>query len=169
MSRMPLPDGLLLRIAAVADAESLTMLHLDCWDDAYTGLVPQRILDQRRVDADVVARIEKWRVILDGDEPTWLAERAGHLVGFAGAGPGRDNDVDIELELKALYVRAGWWGTGVGYALLWEAIGDRAAYLWVLKGNERAIGFYERQGFALDGTEDEHDEGLHVRMVRAGT
>ena len=48
-------------------------------------------------------------------------------------------------------------------------VGDRAAYLWVLANNERAIGFYERQGFRLDGTEDEHDEGRHVRMVRAGT
>ena len=60
-------------------------------------------------------------------------------------------------------------GTGVGYALFETAIGDRAAYLWVLANNERAIRFYERQGFRLDGTEDEHDEGLHVRMVRAGT
>ena len=62
-----------------------------------------------------------------------------------------------------------WWGTGVGYVLFEEAVGDRAAYLWVLAGNDRAIRFYERQGFRLDGTEDEHDEGLHVRMVRAGT
>ena len=68
----------------------------------------------------------------------------------------------------ALYVRADRWGTGIGYALLEVAIGDRAAYLWVLEGNARAIRFYERQGFRLDGTRDEHDEGLHVRMVRAG-
>jgi GNAT superfamily N-acetyltransferase len=66
-------------------------------------------------------------------------------------------------------VRAAWWGTGVGSALLREAIADRAAYLWVLAANDRAIRFYEHHGFALDGTEDEHDEGLHVRMVRAGT
>ena len=39
----------------------------------------------------------------------------------------------------------------------------------MLHGNDRAIRFYERQGFRLDGTKDEHDEGLHVRMVRAGT
>ena len=71
--------------------------------------------------------------------------------------------------IRDSYVRAAYWGTGVGYALFEIAIGDRAAYLWVLAGNERAIGFYERQGFRLDGTEDEHDEGRHVRMVRAGT
>jgi GNAT superfamily N-acetyltransferase len=76
--------------------------------------------------------------------------------------------VDVELELWALYVRKAYYSTGVGYALFETVIGDRAAYLWVLAGNRRAIDFYERQGFRLDGTEDEQDEGLHVRMVRAG-
>ncbi len=98
-----------------------------------------------------------------------MAEDSEGLIGFASIGPARDNDMDDTLELWALYVRASYWGTGVGYALFEIAVGDRAAYLWVLAGNERAIRFYERQGFRLDGTEDEHDEGLHVRMVRAGT
>jgi len=61
------------------------------------------------------------------------------------------------------------YGAGVGFALFEQVVGDRAAYLWVLAGNERAIGFYERQGFRLDGTEDELDDGRHLRMVRAGT
>jgi GNAT superfamily N-acetyltransferase len=158
-----------IRRPVPADAEALTHLHLDCWDDAYTGLMPQRFLDERR--ADVPTRVEKWRTILEERDNTLVAEDASGLVGFASAGPGRDNDLEgeIDTELWALYVRAGRWGTGVGYALLEAAIGDRAAYLWVLHGNERAIRFYERQGFRLDGTRDEHDEGLHVRMVRAGT
>lgn len=156
-----------IRRAEAADAEALAHLHLDVWDDAYTGLMPQQLLDDRRSDVD--RRIEKWREILAAHEPTMVAEGPDGLVGFASAGPGRDNDVDTELELKALYVRAAWWGTGVGYALFQEAVGDRAAYLWVLAANDRAIAFYERQGFRLDGVEDEHDEGLHVRMVRAGT
>ena len=129
--------------------------------------MPQQILDDRREKVD--ERVERWRAILGEPHGNLLAEGPEGLIGFASAGPGRDNDVDTELELKALYVRASWWGTGVGYALFEEAVGDRAAYLWVLASNERAIRFYERQGFRLDGTRDEHDEGLHVRMVRAGT
>lgn len=157
-----------IRRATPVDAEALAHLHLDVWDDAYTGLMPQGILDDRR--EKVAERIERWRDILTtSGNPTYLAVGPDGLVGFASAGPGRDNDVDTELELTALYVRATHWGDGVGYALLREAIGDRAAYLWVLAGNDRAIAFYERQGFRLDGTQDEHDEGLHVRMVRSGT
>ena len=164
---MPHPREITVRRATVADAEALAHLHLDVWDDAYTGLMPQQILDDRRTKVD--ERVERWRTILEADQPTLVAGGPDGLVGFVSAGPGRDNDVDTELELKALYVRAAWWGTGVGFVLFEEAVGDRAAYLWVLAGNDRAIHFYERQGFRLDGTEDEHDEGLHVRMVRAGT
>jgi GNAT superfamily N-acetyltransferase len=164
---MALPSDVSIRQAVPADAESLAHLHLDVWDDAYTGLMPQGILDDRR--EKVAERVARWRDILSTrEQPNWLAEDADGLVGFSCAGRGRDNDVDTELELYALYVRAAYWGTGVGYALFEIAVGDRACYVWVLAGNERAIWFYERQGFRLDGTEDEHDEGLHVRMVRAG-
>src|SRR4051794_23233193 len=164
---MALPDGVRIRRGTPEDAEAMAHLHLDVWDDAYTGLMPQGILDDRR--EKVAERTERWRDIFGLDRPTWLAETADGLVGFSGAGPGRDNDADLDLELYALYVRASHYGTGLGYALFEQAVGDRACYLWVLAGNERAIRFYERQGFRLDGTEDEHDEGLHVRMVRAGT
>ena len=51
-----------IRPAVPADAEALTRLHLDCWDDAYTGLIPQEILDARRDDVD--KRVETWRTIL---------------------------------------------------------------------------------------------------------
>lgn len=167
MTTHRLPDGVVLRPARPEDAEALAHLHLDVWDDAYTGLMPQQILDERREKAD--ERVERWRAILAEHHGNLLAVGPDGLIGFAAAGEGRDNDVDTGLELMALYVRAAWWGTGVGYALFEAAVGDRAAYLWVLASNERAIRFYERQGFRLDGTRDEHDEGLHVRMVRAGT
>ena len=164
---MALPDGVSLRRAEAADAEALAHLHLDVWDDAYTGLMPQGILDDRR--EKVAERVTRWEEILEQSRPILLAEDEEGVVGFASTGPARDNDMEELLELYSLYVRAAYWGTGVGYALFESAVGDRAAYLWVLAGNERAIRFYERQGFRLDGTEDEHDEGLHVRMVRAGT
>jgi GNAT superfamily N-acetyltransferase len=164
---MPIPTDVVIRRARADDAAALADLHIDCWDDAYTGLVPQQLLDDRRSITD--ERVDRWRDILAGDHGTLLAEAESGLVGFASAGQGRDNDVDMDLELTALYVRADWWGTGVGYALFEEAVGDRAAYLWVLADNPRAVGFYERQGFRFDGTRDERDMGVQARMVRAGT
>ena len=152
-----------VRRAVPEDAERLTHLHLDCWDDAYTGLIPQEVLDERRTQ--VVQRIDKWRGILGQSTNTLVAETADGLVGFVSSGPVRDED-RTGLELWALYARAAVWGTGVGHALLVASIGDAPASLWVLEGNDRAIAFYERQGFRRDGHTELEREGLHARMVR---
>jgi GNAT superfamily N-acetyltransferase len=129
--------------------------------------MPQEIRDERR--AKVNERIERRRGILGRDEPTRLFENPEGLIGLVSIGPTRANNIDIPLQLFALYVRAGYWGTGLGYALFEQAVGDRAASLRTLANNERAISFHKRQGFRLDGSVDEHDEGQHARMVRAGT
>ncbi|MFL6003222.1 MAG: GNAT family N-acetyltransferase [Nocardioides sp.] len=156
------PAAVNIRRAVPADAEALTRLHLDCWDDAYTGLMPQSILDARREDVPV--RVDRWRKILTNGF-TSLAEHQAGLIGFVSAGPPRELP-DVDIEVFALYVRAAWWGTGVGHALFVSAVGDRSACLWVLEGNDRAIRFYERQGFRFDGTGQDEDEGRHLRMVR---
>ena len=46
------------------------------------------------------------------------------------------------------------------------ALGGADACPWVLDGNERAITFYERQGFRFDGSTKPEDVGLERRMVR---
>ncbi len=80
-----------------------------------------------------------------------VAEISDGLLGFAGVGPPRAEDVTVDEELWALYVRAPWWGKRLGHALLMAAMADRPAYLWVLRGNDRAIAFYRKHGFAEDG------------------
>src|SRR5689334_16983316 len=90
---MALPDGVTIRRGVPAEAEALAQLHLDVWDDAYTGLMLQEILNERRAKVD--ERIERWRGILGQDEPTWPFENAKGLVGFVSIGPNRANDTDI--------------------------------------------------------------------------
>ena len=157
-----------IRPPSVDDAEALTDLHLDVWEEAYAGLMPPTVFAERR--AGRAARVERWRgIIAAGSSDNLLAwSDDGRLLGFSSTGTGRDSPDEglPPLELMALYVRAEAYGTGVGYALLGAAIGSSPAYLWVLDGNERAIGFYERQGFAFDGATKPEDVGLERRMVR---
>jgi GNAT superfamily N-acetyltransferase len=153
------------RLARPAEAEQLVDLHEACWREAYADLLSPARIDQ--VFADRPAAVARRRAYLaDPVAPTWVVERDGVLVGFATAGPPRHDDAPADLELRAIYARAAVWGTGVGRALLAASVGDVAAYLWVLDGNDRAIGFYRRQGFELDGATEEHPEGLHLRMLR---
>lgn len=171
---MSRPASVRIRRPEVGDAEALAYLHLDVWEDAYTGLMPQQVFEDRR--EQVADRIAMWKDILGAGETegeqatTWIAEDSDRLVGFVSVGPARDDDMGQEAaqteELYALYVRASSWDTGLGYALLRTVLADRAGYLWVLEANTRAVRFYERQGFVLDGAVQEPEVGRHARMVR---
>jgi GNAT superfamily N-acetyltransferase len=98
----------------------------------------------------------------------WLAEQDGELVGFAAAGPNDENDVDVPLKLYAVYVRKAYWGTGLGYRLMNQALGDEDAVLWVFRDNIRSREFYSRQGFVADGREQVEPEfgAPEIRMIR---
>ena len=154
----------------VGDAEQLADLHLDVWEEAYADLMPASVFADRRSRRD--ERVASWSgIIATGSSDNLLAWSSdGRLLGFSSTGGGRDpDDGPPPARADGLYVRASSYGTGVGHALL-EA-GDRRlpAYLWVLDGNLRAIGFYERHGFAFDGATKPEDVGLERRMVRGSS
>ena len=80
-------------------------------------------------------------------------------------------DTDDGAEIVAIHSLPESWGTGLGPAMLTEAlkqIGDRPVYLWAFKENTRARRFYEKHGFHWDGSErvSEFDGALEVRHVR---
>ncbi|WP_405061030.1 GNAT family N-acetyltransferase [Kribbella sp. NBC_01505] len=162
-----------IRQATVEDAEAAAWCHLQCWQEAYAGLAPADLLAQRT--ANVPQRIERWTQALSAGSVRWLAinpaEEADvrdRVAGFSISSPGRDEDSPVPLELQAIYTRQAWWGTGLGTRLLDVAVGKDPAYLWVFENNERALGFYARQGFVADG-ERLHDEFFdlwEIRLVR---
>jgi GNAT superfamily N-acetyltransferase len=166
VDRVPaFPDRVTMRRAVPDDAEALTSLHLDVWEDAYVGLMPDRVVSERR--ATLSERIDRWRMNLaSSPATTTVVEAETRLIGFASIGPGRDEDVAIAEEVWALYVRSAWWGHGVGHALLTATLADRPASLWVLDGNARAMAFYRRHGFVADGTVRTDGHGTELRMVR---
>ena len=74
-------------------------------------------------------------------------------------------------EIVAIHSLPESWGTGLGHAMLTEAlkqIGDRPVHLWAFKENTRARRFYEKHGFRWDDSErvSEFDGALEVRYVR---
>lgn len=90
---------------------------------------------------------------------------------FAHADAAGEADAPASLELKTLYVLDAAKGSGPADALLHRAISDDLpAYLWVIEGNDRAIAFYRKNGFELDGVsrpiEPGWPGGRQVRMFR---
>ncbi|MCG3134888.1 MAG: hypothetical protein HMLKMBBP_02296 [Planctomycetes bacterium] len=146
----------LVRPVELRDADGVGEVHVLAWRAAYPGLMPQAFLDGLRTEA----RAERWRGILSGPrDRRWamfVAEGAGGRIdGFACCGPSRDAADDTRSigELIAINVRPAAFGTGAGQALHDAAVGAlRAAgftggMLKVVRGNARAIRFYERNGW----------------------
>lgn len=117
---------------------------------------------------------EVWRAQLEAlpERATALvAEEDGAVLGYASCGPSRDDEATGEI--YAIYVLPVEWGRGAGAKLMaagLEALrsaGFGEATLWVLEGNPRARGFYERGGWRLDGATRTHNmlgvEAVEVR------
>lgn len=163
-----------VRAAERGDAESIAVVHVRAWQDAYRGLMPQDYLDNQSVER----RREGWeRILAETDWPrtgAFVAENSDGIIGFAHACPSRDDDASEAVgEVSGVYVLATAWGTGAGRALMTAAVSTlrdarfREATLWVLDTNTRARRFYEAAGWAVDGAELlEESRGFPVREVR---
>jgi GNAT superfamily N-acetyltransferase len=163
------------RRAIEGDELVLATLHVLAWQWAYRGQLPDTFLDELTA---TIPRREAWRREMfarpPGEERTWVADMGGRVVGFTDTGPSRDADAAPNTaELSTLYLDPHVVGTGVGRALLADAIGDlrqrgyRAALLWVLESNVRARRFYEIAGWRGDGmTKTERRSSVDLRELR---
>ena len=164
-----------IRAPRVQDVDALGALHCRVWQEAYVGLMDEEsfaALTPERFSLQWGRRMEQMGP--DGRHPNGehvaVAEHAGELVGFISVGPAREqDDAPTDTQLWAINVVSDHLGTGVAQQLMEQVLGDRSAYLWVAEGNDRAIRFYERNNFRLDGASAiDRDDGLvELRMVRA--
>lgn len=146
-----------IRDAVPFDADGIARVHVRSWQAAYRGLISDDILD----DLSVSERAENWRRFIAEPLPTTLghlvAERDDRIIGWCTFGTGRDEEMAADGEIYGIYADPEEWSSGVGHALLTEAVrriadvGLHTVYLWVLDGNDRADRFYERHGFRTDG------------------
>ena len=145
-----------LRAAVPEDAHGVARVHVRSWQSAYRGLIAQDYLDGlepevwagRYTFGRIGLRLPSTQVAIDGST----------ICGLATTALCRDTDLSNFGELLAIYVDPAYAGTGVGRLLMTGArerlrrVGVMAASLWVLDGNVRARRFYERDGWAFDGT-----------------
>jgi GNAT superfamily N-acetyltransferase len=166
----------LIRSASAQDAAGIAAVQRESWLAAYEGIIARDTIEQVMPPDDDGTRVRQafrarpWQSVIvavagEGPEPP------GEVAGYAAFGPevdvlgapwphpptaaGRRGEV---AELYALYVHPTRWSTGTGRALMERTLARtaRAGYqhitLWVLEDNARARRFYERAGFAPDGT-----------------
>jgi GNAT superfamily N-acetyltransferase len=145
-----------VRAAVPEDSYDVARVHVRSWQSAYRGLIAQEYLDSLTPEAwarkyafdRMGLQLPSTQVAVDG--PT--------ICGLVTTGLCRDEDLSNFGELIAIYVDPAFVRTGVGRLLMGAArerlrrVGVMQAALWVLDGNVRARGFYERDGWRCDGT-----------------
>lgn len=144
-----------LRKPVSKDAVELATLHVECWKQTYSELLPEGFFTAQHLEQ----RISMWRRILDDANPGFriavASDEQDRLVGFSFSAPLPKDATDvpegIERQLYNLYVLNDHHGSGTGQQLLEAVLGDEPAMLWVTEKNPRAIAFYRRNGFAFDG------------------
>jgi ribosomal protein S18 acetylase RimI-like enzyme len=154
--------GSTFREAGAADAPAIAALLTASWQDAYAGLLPAALLQDRLPALHRAA----WAAHFAAPRPgiVLLAEGPDGLRGFCAAWLDAD-----EAYVDNLHLRPGLRGGGVGRALLGRAVGALAARgatqaaLTIIDGNEGALRFYRRLG-GIDGAP--YPATLHGEPVR---
>jgi len=150
---------LAVRDAIPGDAEVLSRIHVETWEDTYIGQVPDELAHERVAaarDRDWVEHAARRAstgggvlVLLDDDVVT----------GFCEFGPTEDGDDDGREvgHIMRLYVHPSRQGRGGGRVLLESACARLAAgghvevTLWTLEAtSNRAHGFYAHLGWQLE-------------------
>ncbi len=149
-----------IRRAGAGDAQALALVGAATFLETFAGILHGADIlahCQRQHAAEVY---DQW--LADPVASLWLAETAEGAapVGYAVLTspslplPGLDAR---DLELKRIYLLSRFHGGGLGRALMERAVaqarerGARRLLLGVYAGNQRALAFYARNGFAAVG------------------
>ena len=151
------------RMETDEEIKGKAFVHFKSWQEAYSGIVKQTYLDERTIE-------KSEEMALSTKNSTIIAKDGECVVGFVQYGKYNYGDLENTGEIIALYVLADYYGQGIGYRLMQEAMKYLSGYpqiaLFVIKDNQRAIDFYTRYGFRFDGQEGMTQVGATVeRMV----
>jgi ribosomal protein S18 acetylase RimI-like enzyme len=164
--------AIVVREAKASDASGVARVHVETSRAAYRGLLPEETLSLMTFER----RLASWSETLTGGggEFVYVAERQGHVVGFASGGPERGGEAEYDGELYTVYVLPSEQRRGAGRLLTLAVAerlareGFRAMLLWSLEGNEDARRFYESLGGAPAGRKTNERAGRVLAEVAYG-
>lgn len=145
----------MIRRARSTDAEAVARIHVESWNVAYRGIMPDDVIAK----TDLAYRTRFWAErIADPDWPVFVIEEHGECVAFCQMIPSRDPDDDAMTvgHITSLHVLPHLRAHGHGRALMDHVLAEfrrrafSAVTLWVLEENRPARIFYEKYGFRQD-------------------
>ncbi|SET61653.1 Ribosomal protein S18 acetylase RimI [Natronincola peptidivorans] len=145
-----------IRKATIEDVKDNSRIHALSWKFAYKGIIPQAFLDELKEDYWESTFVE-W--IKDNGLTAQILLEKGKPIGCVAYGKSRDKSLPDWGEIVSLYLLPEYYGKEYGNKLLQFALSDleesgyESIFLWVLKDNQRARGFYEKNGLRCKNDE----------------
>lgn len=145
-----------IREAGAADASALALIGAATFLETFAG-----ILEGSAIVGHCAAQHNDaaYQAYLTNGARAWIAEAqpGGAPIGFALVGaPDLTAAQDGDIELKRIYALSRFHGSGLGAALMQQALNAASGYRRLLLGvyakNDRALAFYRKQGFSDIGT-----------------
>ena len=138
-----------IRATRFEDAEEITRVHIQSWQESYRGLMPQAYLDGISFEERLSWRLKGWERIQRGESGCFVATVHDRIVGFTAFGLSRSPELSIPGEIGAIYVLNVHQGSGIGGELFRAARNWLDAkrllpfHVWVLKDNVKARSLYQ--------------------------
>ncbi len=161
-----------IRPALTRDADGIARVHVETWQSAYAGLVPNDYLARMTVGRSS-AQWHRAAAQASKGSDLVVAEIDEEIVGFVSFGPSRSKDLPYSGEVFALYITVDWQGQGLGRRLLttaFEALATekhRGAFVWVLAENPSRF-FYQAMGGEQAGERMEKFAGVDLEELAYG-
>ena len=148
--------ALTIRRALSDDATTVAHIHVESWNVAYRGIMPDELIARTHLAYRTAFWAER---IADQEWPVFLLEENGKCIAFCQMVPTQDSDDDAARvgHIPSLHVLPQLRGHGHGRVLIdhvfaeFRRRGFAEVTLWVLEENRNARRFYEKSGFRLDG------------------
>jgi ribosomal protein S18 acetylase RimI-like enzyme len=141
------------RRPTIDEASAMAALHVQCWREAYSEILPNELLNSFNDET----RLPMWQsVIPNADRFVLAAYDDAKPVGFVISGGSDEKHIeDQDGHLWGLYIAVDYGRRGIGRRLIasaasdWLARGGTSMTIGVLAENIRARSFYEALGAKL--------------------
>lgn len=138
-----------IRVATPQDLDAIVGLHIDCWKQAYSTLLPHQYIESY----NSTRRRKMWTNIFNANvEHIAIALWFSKPIGFINVGPDFESNNQGDYTLRSLYILNSHHNCGVGKSLMSFITENRLIdinrlSLKVLDSNFHAIHFYNSLGF----------------------
>ena len=144
----------IIRKASMDDVNDIARIHVNSWQEAYKGLMPQRFIESYTFDK----RHKLWTNIIERElAAVFVAVSHDECLGFLCVGQLKSMEDTQTYELSSIYINSSYIGVGIGQSLYKECEkyllvrGAEQVTVWALDSNKRALNFYAKLGFRLTG------------------